>query len=248
MSYNILTSFNQHYWEELARDNVKLLDNNWPIEFEIKLYYQLPGIEKGFSNRVKWYDLYSECSALPKFAEQWKDDPRANGSGGKKNSFRWNAIKFAHKTFAIWHAAKNQNTGWLIWLDCDATLFKKVDLLFLKTICPENYSISFMGRPGKYSECGFIGFNLNHPQTKYFLQDWEKLYLSGDFINLPETHDSWTFDYIRKQKDPSLFFNVNGKALTDKNPFNQSLLRSHFAHAKGSGKLRKQQKILKRTI
>lgn len=246
--YNVLTSFNEKYWKELAKENVQFLDKHWPLNYQINLYHQLPNIDHEiFSERVKWYDLYKSCPELPIFAETWKDHPNANGSGNKKNSFRWNAIKFVHKTFAIWHAAKQQKTGWLIWLDCDATLFKKIDDSFLKTICPEKYSISFMGRPGKYSECGFIGFNLNHPETTIFLNEWENLYISGKFIDLSETHDSWTFDYIRKQKDQSLFFNVNSKAITNKNPFSQSLLGSYFAHAKGESKSKKQEKILRRS-
>jgi len=244
--YNIITSFNQKYWEEIAKENVSLLDKNLPLIAEIKLYHELPAVDDIFSERVSWYDLYTYCPELPKFALKWKDNPKANGAGNKKNSFRWNAIKFVHKTFAIWHAAKMQESGWLIWLDCDATLFKTADESFLKLICPDKFSISFMGRPGKYSECGFIGFNLNRSETRDFLDEWEELYLSGKFIELPETHDSWTFDYIRKQKNSRLFFNVNSKAITNKNPFSQSLLGSHFAHAKGSQKEKQQYKILKR--
>ena len=244
--YNVITSFNEKYWHEIAKQNVSLLDKNWPESFQIKLYHELKNIDPEFSNRVKWYDLYKECPEISKFAEKWKDHPKANGAGVKKNSFRWNAIKFVHKTFAIWHAAKNQKEGWLIWLDCDATLFKKIDLPFLQSMCPAEHAISFMGRPGKYSECGFMGFNLNHSLTREFLNEWENLYLSGDFIDLPETHDSWTFDYLRKQKDSKFFFNVNSKAITNKNPFSQSLLGSHFAHAKGSGKEKQQQRILNR--
>jgi hypothetical protein len=235
MNYTIITSFNQKYWDEIARDNILQLDQEWPENNNIILYHQLSEIPRDqFSDKIEWIDLYQKCPELPVFAEKYKDEHKANGVNG--NNFRLNAIKFCHKTFAIWHQAKVKKSGWLIWLDCDAFVYKKIDHNFLKMICPDTYMISYMGRPGKYSECGFVGFNLSHPETLKFILEWEDLYLSGKFLELPETHDSWTFDWLRKQKDQSLFFNVNANAVTNKNPFSQSLLGTHIAHAKGDKK------------
>lgn len=233
--YTILTSFNQKYWDEVAKSNVELLDQYWPTDQSITLYHQLNAIPAGFSNRVGWYNLYQSRPDLPEFAEKWKDTTKANGANG--TNFRLNAIKFCHKTFAIWHQAKLQKDGWLIWLDCDAFVYKQISDKFLETVCPNQYAVSFVGRPGKYSECGWLGFNLSHPEAIKFINEWEDLYLSGAFIDLSETHDSWTFDYLRKGwNKPDLFFDVNSAATTNKNPFSQSLIGTHVAHAKGSDK------------
>lgn len=245
MIYNILTSFNQKYWDEIARDNVKLLDENWFADNKILLYHQLPKEEKNFSNRVCWLDLYKECPDLVNFAEKWKDEPRANGTFTQKSNtaFRWNAIKFAHKTFAIWHAAKLQESGWLVWVDCDAFLFKKVDDNFKNKIFPESKGICYLGRKSKYSECGFLAFNLNLSETRKFLNDWENLYLSGDFLKCQETHDSFLFDCMRLANNKNLFYDLNEFSTTDKNPFSNSLLNTHFAHAKGDGKAKTSNKL-----
>ncbi len=247
--YSIVTSFNETYWNEIAKGNIYLMDSLWPKENTIYLYHQLSKIDKGLSNRAVWLDLYQHCPELLIFAEKWKDNPLANGAGEKKKAFRRNAIKFAHKTFAIWHAAKMQRTGWLIWIDCDAIVTKQVDDKFLKKICPSGKGICYLGRKAKYSECGFVAYNLDNPGTQKFLQDWEELYVSGEFINLSETHDSWTFDHIRKTfHDQSIFFNLNENAITDKNPFQNSLIGSHLAHAKGSDKAQTTNKIKKKLV
>ena len=247
--YNIVTSFNQSYWLEIAKENVLLMDRFWPADNKIFLYHQLPTTEQIFSNRVHWIDLYATCPELLHFAKKWHDDPRANGAGGKKNSFRWNAIKFAHKTFAIWHAARQISNGWLIWVDCDAIILKAIDDEFINKTCPPNKCISYLGRKGKYSECGFVAYNLDKAETKQFLNDWESLYTSGKFIDLPETHDSYTFDHIRKTFcDQNLFYDLNQHSITDKNPFQNSLLGSHMAHAKGSDKVRDTQKLKRNLI
>ena len=245
--YTIITSFNESYWQEIARENVARMDKFWPTGNKILLYHQLPKIDPAFSSRVNWIDLYQSCPGLLEFAEQWKDDVRANGLNGKKNAFRWNAIKFCHKTFAIWHAAKHQQNGWLIWLDCDAIILKNIDLDFINKTCPNDKCISYLGRKGKYSECGFVAYNLDRPETRKFLLDWEDLYLSGEFVNLQETHDSWTFDHIRKSfNQPELFLDLNASSTTDKNPFQNSLIGTHMAHAKGKDKTWVTQKIKKK--
>jgi len=245
-THTILTSFNETYWQEVARDNVRKMDQLWPASEKILLYHQLTTIDTSFSNRVQWIDLYQTCPELLEFSDKWKDDLRANGLNGKKNAYRTNAIKFCHKTFAIWHAARQQESGWLIWLDCDAIILKSIDTDFLRKACPDNKCISYLGRKGKFSECGFVAYNLDRPETRKFLKDWEELYVSGEFINLPETHDSWTFDYIRKLfNDPDLFCDLNADSTTDKNPFGNSLIGTHLAHAKGDDKIKTTAKLHK---
>jgi len=244
--HSIITSFNQTYWHEIARDNVRRLDQLWPDNETILLYHQLSKIDTSFSNRIKWIDLYQACPVLLEFSDKWKDDLRANGKSGKKNAWKQNAIKFCHKTFSIWHAARQQKTGWLIWLDCDVILFKSIDNNFLKKSCPADKCISYLGRKTKYSECGFVAYNLDRSETQKFLKDWEDLYLSGKFIDLIETHDSWTFDYIRKSfNDPTLFYDLNADSITDKNPFGNSLIGTHMMHAKGSDKIKTTTKLKK---
>ena len=245
--YNIITSFNKTYWKEIAKDNVRRIDQYWPSSEKILLYHQLPKVDSSFSSRVQWIDLYDACPELPVFANTWKDNTRANGLSGKENAFRWNAIKFCHKTFAIWHAARQQKTGWLIWLDCDAIILKSIDADFLRKACPVDKCISYLGRKGRHSECGFVAYNLDRVEKQKFLKDWEELYLSGEFINLSETHDSFTFDYIRTSfNNPDLFCDLNAHSTTTKNPFHNSLIGTHIAHAKGDDKVYITNKIKKR--
>jgi hypothetical protein len=242
-TYSLMTSFNETYWNDVASTNVMLADKYWPTNSNIVLYHELSNVPNHMSSRVTWNDLYQTCSQLPAFKELWKDHPKANGKNN--TSFRFKAIKFAHKTFAIWNEFKKTTSDWLIWLDCDATIVCEINLKYLKTLCPKDKMISYIGRQGKYSECGFLAFNMNHPLTNQFMTDWENLYLSGEFIKLKETHDSWTFDHIRLQwNNPDLFYNLNGHSLSDKNPFGNSLLKDYIIHTKGDNKNFQLQQVL----
>lgn len=237
MKYNVITSFNQKYWDEVARFSVEFADKNWSQNGDIFLYHELPQVPTmALSDRCKWIDFYKTVPAVKEFAEKWKDNPKANG-GGDGGNFKLNAIKFVHKTFTIWHQHKQLSDGWLVWTDCDSFLYRPIDSYFIENVFKKDIVVSYVGRPGKYSECGFLAFNLNNPKTRKFLEEWENLYLSGEFIDLPETHDSWTFDYIRlKWNQPELFNDLNAGTTTNKAPFSNSKLKNYFAHAKGSDK------------
>lgn len=240
--YTVITSFNQKYWDEVAKENCHYLDKNWLKDEQIILYHELSPIPKNnLSSRVVWTDLHQTCPGIKEFGAKWSEHPKANGNQG--TNFRMNAIKFVHKTFAIWHRAKIQKTGYLIWLDCDAIVYNQIDKKFIKQIFSPNMIVSYIGRPGKYSECGFLAFNLDHPETHKFLTRWENLYTSGDFINLKETHDSWTFDVLRLEwNQPELFIDLNKDALTKKHPFANSKIGPYINHAKGDNK---KEKLLK---
>lgn len=248
MKYHVMTSFNQRYWDEVAKNSVLFLDKLWHKSGNIYLYHELPKVPQDpkLSDRCHWIDFYPTCPEVKEFAEKWKDNPMANG-GGDGGNFKLNAIKFVHKTFAIWHRYKLLDSGWLVWADCDSFLLDNLDEKFIADVFRPNIVVSYVGRPGKYSECGFLAFNLNNPLTRDFLKEWETLYTSGEFVNLPETHDSWTFDYIRlKWNRPELFNDLNAGTTTNKAPFSNSRIGPYFAHAKGSDKVKTMNKISKR--
>lgn len=238
MKYNVITSFNETYWNEVAKFSTEVLDKNWHKDGKIFLYHELKNIpsDSKLSARCEWIDFYKTVPQIKEFAEKWKDNPMANG-GGDGGNFKLNAIKFVHKTFTIWNQYKKIDSGWLVWTDCDAFLYNPIDHAFEKEVFKPGIVVSYVGRPGKYSECGFLAFNLDNPETRKFLSEWEDLYTSGEFIKLPETHDSWTFDYIRlKWNRPELFNDLNAGTTTNKAPFSNSRLKNYFVHAKGSDK------------
>lgn len=150
--------------------------------------------------------------ALPKlnaFKERWKDVPKANGippdhikarrrDWDKK--FKWDAIRFANKTYAVFDAWE-KNTGWIVWMDADTFVHSDWKRKHFKDLLPDNAWITYVGR-GKGSqtwpECGFYGMNKNHPVCHSFMQDFERYYEDADngIFTLEEWHDSFVFGHI----------------------------------------------------
>lgn len=156
-------------------------------------------------------------SVLPKlnaFKEHWKTDPRANGippdaikarrprDWNKK--FKWDAIRFANKTYAVFDAWHKREGDWIVWMDADSFIHSDWSYKDFKALLPDNKYITYVGR-GKGSqtwpECGFYGLNLNHPVAHSFLEDFEHMYEDAEngIFTLEEWHDSYVFGEVLKK-------------------------------------------------
>jgi len=157
--------------------------------------------------------LKSEHS-LPKlteFKQRWQDEPKANGdiSGDPKLSrrkdankkFKWDAIRFSNKVYAVFEAYHQRPSTWLVWMDADMYVHSDWSYEDFKELLPDNKYITYVGR-GKGSqtwpECGFYGMNLNHPVCHSFLEDFEQMYEDAEqgIFTLDEWHDSYVFGEI----------------------------------------------------
>ena len=153
--------------------------------------------------------------ALPKlnaFKERWKDVPKANGIPPEDikarrprdhhKAFKWDAIRFANKTYAVYDACE-RSKGWCVWMDADTFVHSDWSHKEFNNLLPNNTWLTYVGR-GKGSqtwpECGFYGLNLNHPVCHEFLKEFERMYEdaeNGMFL-LDEWHDSYIFGEVLK--------------------------------------------------
>lgn len=242
--YTIITSLNKEYWERISKVNIESWIKRLPTNINIVVYSE---DKINFSHpRIKIYDLYTESPDLVNFINLHKNNPHYNGTKEEyPRAFRYNGIKFAHKTFAIFKEAQRQK-GYLIWLDADILMFDNIDEVFLNKIFPKNKSIVYLGRPFEYDECGVVGYNLETNFTKNFLKKFKSAYTNG-LDDYRETHDSWIFYQLRlSYADQSQFLNLNTNTESNKHPVNYSPLKDKMVHNKGDGKERLQKKFIKR--
>ena len=161
-------------------------------------------------------DAKKELPKLNAFKERWKDDPKANGIPPQhiKNrrsdwnkAFKWDAVRFANKVYAVFDAAERCGTDWLVWMDADTFVHTEWKHKQFKKLLPDNKWLTYVGR-GKGSqtwpECGFYGMNLRHPMCKQFLAEFERFYEDADngIFELDEWHDSFVFGHILNQLKP----------------------------------------------
>lgn len=218
-----------------------------------------PDIE---SDRITFVDLERNCPDLRVFKTRHKNDPKANGHlkhkyrlivqwdkpriklrrFGQEQSFRWDAVRFSHKVFAIVHAASHCKSDVLVWMDADIVIHKAISSQLLLDCVPDDCLVSCLKRH-QYSECSFIGFNLKNPETHRFLNDFRHFYTSDSLFKQREYHDSFLFDVVRRRFERAGHQThdiANGKGF-ERGPghvFEKSILGQYMEHLKGGRKER----------
>jgi len=209
MKYTVITTFNESGYKQYGQRMIQTFLQTWPAEVTLVVYAEDCAIEETAPNLVV-HDI-GIADALTTFKTAWAGVPRANGDvssdpvrSKRKDSgkgFKWDAVRFAHKVYSIFHCARSISTDWLIWMDADTVCHSTITLADLDRLCPPDRDLCFLGRQGKYSECGLYAMNLTRPSIKTFLQKFQRMYDDAEqgIFTLKEWHDSYVFDDVRKQ-------------------------------------------------
>lgn len=196
---------------------------------------------------------------LNKFKSKYKDVPKANGTPPPEikarrprdwnKAFKWDAVRFANKVYAVFDACARRPSNWVVWMDADTYVHSPITYNQFKDLLPEQSYITYVGR-GKGSqtwpECGFYGMNLNHPVCHSFLQDFEQMYEDAEngIFTLEEWHDSYVFgEILKKYKDFNAEHDYSAEMYLREaktggggHPYINGILGTWFDHMKGGRK------------
>jgi len=281
MKIKFITSYKPGCWDQYAKKGIEAMAKNLPDEIDLVVYAEekIPACDY---ERIKWIDLNNAEPELFKFKTRHKNDPVANGKLGNveggvrrlpelqklggldknKESFLWDAVRFANKVFCVINAVRNSlDYNYVVWLDADTNIFRPMPFEFITKLLPQNTMVTYLGREnptlndgGKYPECGFVGYNLQHPETQNFINEWERLYKDDSVFTILEWHDSYVFWHLTKKFRQEKLIEVNdiGKWVGVKghHVFVNSVLGQYIDHMKGDRKIKgsSSKKDLKTTI
>ena len=244
MKYAVITTFHQPGLSQYAQTMIDTFEQYWPDSVDLYCYAE-NCTPKTTKPNVHVLDLHQQSPDLVEFKEKYRNVPWANGMQMKEtglnfeaNNFKWDAVRFSNKVFTVIDAVRNTTADWVIWLDADSKTHSPVTEQFLQQVCPENHFVSYLGRRAKYhSECGWVAYNVKHPDAAQFVTDWRNLYMSGQLFDLKEFHDSFVFDVLRTQYQErgTPFYNLSPE-LPGKgpgHPFIASQLGTVMDHMKG---------------
>jgi len=122
--------------------------------------------------------------------------------------------------------------GYRVWIDADVLFKKEINAKDLLKISNEK-NLTYLGRDSFWhSECGFIIFKLNN-YGAIFLHRWLWFYKTGRVITLPEWHDSYVFDVVRKELSSNDLNNLS-KGIDDRDVWDKTILFEYMTHLKGT--------------
>lgn len=209
MNLTVVTTFHKAGYDKYGKRMIQTFLQNWPNSVELYVFAENCAVEEQAPN-LKVFDLHQASRELVAFKEKWKNVPKANGDvsndpirSKRKDSgkgFKWHAIRFAHKVYSIFAAAQLTNNEWLMWMDADTICHSPISINDLQRMLP-NVDLCYLGRRGKYSECGLYAMHMTSPITLQFLKEFQRVYdqAEGGIFEMAEWHDSFVFDEVRKR-------------------------------------------------
>lgn len=246
MKYSVVTTFNEAGLKSYGQKMIDTFELFWPNDVDLYVCAENCSPRTTRPNTTV-IDLLAQSFDLNVFLKRHKDNPLAHGLDGPadvfhpKKQFKWDAVRFCYKVYSIALVSQRIDSGWLIWLDADTVTHSSISANNLAKLLPIDSMISYLGRGEQYhSECGWVGYNLDHPQTKKFIADFVGMYNTDAIFKEREWHDSYIWDVVRRcyQQD-NRFYNLNQsedvKGLAG-HPFINSDLGLFMDHAKGARK------------
>lgn len=207
-TFSVVTTFNQSGYDHYASRMIDTFLTNWPETIDLYVYAEDTKVTQKHK-RLHVIDFHANVPEIVAFKKRWGDDPKARGqvAQGPKNhkgkapgiGFRWDAIRFCHKIYAVCHHAKLKQSNTMFWMDADMVCHSPVTEDFIAQQIPHKTGIAFLGRRHKFTECGLYALNLDDPATQSFVEQFQGAYDNGSIFQMKEWNDCWVFDRIRER-------------------------------------------------
>ena len=259
MDILVLTTFHQPGLEKYGQRFLDSFAQQVDKRIKLLVYAENCNPVNPNPDQIKILDAIDSLPKLVAFKNRWKDIPKANGIPPDDikarrprdwhKEFKWDAIRFANKTYAVYDAVQ-RSKDWCVWMDADTYVHSPLDYNSFLNLLPSDCWITYVGR-GKGSqtwpECGFYGLNLNHPVCNEFMKEFERMYEDAEngIFTLEEWHDSYVFGHIlnkMKLDFPSVLdysaniYNNTAKTGGGGHPLINSELGKWLDHLKGARK------------
>ena len=244
-------------YERYGRRMVESFDRHWPKSIPLHFYVENFAPSEA-SPRVHFKDLHASSDDLVAFKKRHADNPRAHGSGNRPRwnfridvkrrkfkirrktsiGYRWDAVRFSHKVFALLAAVERCDADVLIFLDADTYSTRDIPLSLLEETIPEDRLVGYLGRP-RDAETGFVSYNLRHPAIHEFFTEFGDMYRTDALFRERQWCDGYLFDMLRKrfQKMGHHSFDIaRGSDAEDGHVFQTSPLGRYMTHDKGTRK------------
>jgi hypothetical protein len=224
----VITSFNQLYYDLIGRDSVSSFLEHWPEELSLTCYveeFQLPT-----HDRIRQIDF----SKLDPDYEQYQLDPALNQS----------MKKFAKKAYSVMHAMHHSTADWIIWLDADVITVQSLPIELLQRVLKSGHLSAYMGvkyttdksgNPGNWlvPETGFFAVNTRHEDFAAFRAEYCRRYHKRDYADLRRFYDNDVFGAaLLTVPDAQVFDLCESFGKKYKTPLRHTILGDHLLHYK----------------
>lgn len=231
MTTTIITTFSDKNYNDYAKYFMASLEKYLDKNVNVLVYTDSPL----FDNQENWTNviLADECPNLVEFKK--RNAHRSVPSGTK--GFMFDAVRFSHKSYCIVDASRKVNTDIMIWLDADTEVLAPISEEYLRSHLDNDKFVSYLGRPDRYTETGWLSFDLSKPNSQEFFDLWEWYYNTDEIYNLSAQLDCHVFDAARETLEKQN--KIQGQNISPPNTGKAHFdlrFKDHMCHYKGERK------------
>jgi len=225
LKIQVITSFNQHYYDLIGKDAVESWLKFWPEDMTLTCYVEEFNIPNNTRiHQISFDDFEKEYFIFQETAHK-------------------QVKKFAKKAWSFIHAMHNSNADRIIWLDADVLHVKNIDIKFIESILPETvlsthmgviYTTAKDGSPGKWfvPETGFFAINTKHKLFDQFKKEYRRHYVEQDHHMLRRFYDNDVYGYVFEQTKADGLDLCKNFTKPYKTPMRHTVLGSYMEHYK----------------
>lgn len=225
----VITSFNQLYYDLIGRDSVSSFLEYWPQDLSITCYVE--GFRMPSHGRVDQIDF----SQLESDYFEYQLDTGLNQS----------MKKFAKKAYSFMHAMHHSPANWIVWLDADVITTQSLPIELLQRVLRPDHLAMYMGVtyytdksgiiPGNWlvPETGIFAVNTQHADFAAFRAEYCRRYRERDHADLRRFYDNDVFGAaLATVPDAAVLDLCAGFKKSYKTPLRHTVLGDHLIHYK----------------
>ena len=244
MKIAVVTTMNTKLFE--AYGHRFLNTYNWPFDcfvyHEDHFYDVMEDYSYGADGKTPFFyrSIFNEVPSCQQFVDRnYHRQPRSSYEE-KGLDFITDGVRFCYKVYAYTDIILKPDYDYdgVIGIDADSIFHNEIDEDWIKKhIHRDDKMMTYLGRGDNYSECGFLYWNLRHKDTMAYAARMKGLYDTDGIYHIKEQHDSFVWDYARKEFEARGTENHN---IGDGKPGHvqsRSILGDVYDHTKGNRKL-----------
>jgi hypothetical protein len=226
MNIEVITSFNQHYYNLIGKESVSTWLEHWPSNLTLTCYTE--GMNIPAHDRIKQI-AYDQ---LPEGYQRFQD-----------SNVKDRTKIFAKKGYCVIHALTTSKADWVIWLDADVLTTQTIDTSVLESVLPTGVLSTYLGvqytstKDGVEGnwlvpETGFFAVNRTHLDFKAFLSEYARRYNEQDRTGLRRFYDNDVFGAALGQVSGNMLDLCANLKKAYKTPLKHTVLGPYLHHYK----------------
>ena len=225
MNIEVITSFNQAYYDLIGRECAASWLAHWPDDMKLTCYVEEFALDA--NSRIRQID-FSELGNDYVVFQQTADTQVG---------------KFAKKAFSFIHAMFHSTADRIVWLDADVITEQDLPKELLESLLPDNVLSTHMGvtyleakdgTPGNWfvPETGFFAVNTQHPKFDAFRNEYLRRYNEQDRVSLRRFYDNDVYGAALKKVNAETLDIAANLQKAYKTPLRHTVLGPYLHHYK----------------